>query len=188
LNKEYTPCDGKPMSSLKDRCKDIELMVLDVDGVLTDGAIIHGSPNVELKHFHVRDGAALRWWQQSGRRSGVITGRRSPLVEVRAGEIGIAYVVQGAVHKGPAFAELLARTGVASSAVCYIGDDLPDLAPLRRSGLAVAVADAAVEVRAAAHYITRAVGGRGAVREVVELLLRCQGLWEPLVRRLTVDG
>jgi 3-deoxy-D-manno-octulosonate 8-phosphate phosphatase (KDO 8-P phosphatase) len=165
------------MTSLKEHCAAIELLVMDVDGVLTDGGIVHGSPAVELKQFHVRDGAALRWWRQAGKRSGVITGRRSSLVEVRAAEVGIDFVVQGAADKGQAFAELLERVGVAPAAVCYVGDDLPDLVPLRRSGLAVAVADAATEVRVVARYITRAVGGQGAVREVIELLLRCQGLW-----------
>jgi 3-deoxy-D-manno-octulosonate 8-phosphate phosphatase (KDO 8-P phosphatase) len=174
---------SEPHRALAERCRGIELLVVDVDGVLTDGGIVHGSPEVELKRFHVRDGAALRWWRQVGKRSGLITGRRSPVVDVRAAELDVERVVQGAADKGPAFAGLLQHFGLAPQAVCYVGDDLPDLAPLARCGLAVAVADACAEARAAAHYVTRAAGGRGAVREVVELVLRCQGLWQGLVER-----
>jgi 3-deoxy-D-manno-octulosonate 8-phosphate phosphatase (KDO 8-P phosphatase) len=173
--------DGR---TLKERCAGIEMLIVDVDGVLTAGDIIHGSPAVELKQFHVRDGAALRWWRKAGKHSGIITGRASPLVVHRAAEVGIEFLMQGAADKGPAYRELLAKAGIDPLAVCYVGDDLPDLAPLSRSGLAVAVADAAVEVRAIAHTITRAAGGRGAVREIVELILRCQGHWDPLVRGL----
>jgi len=175
-------------ATLRERCLGVELLIVDVDGVLTDGGIVYASPEAELKHFHVRDGAALRWWRQLGKRAGLITGRRSPLVDVRAAEVGIELVVQGAADKADAYARMLERAGVAAPAVCYVGDDLPDLAPLRRSGLAVAVADACPEVRADAHYVTRAAGGRGAVREVVELILRCQGLWQPLVARLRDGG
>jgi 3-deoxy-D-manno-octulosonate 8-phosphate phosphatase (KDO 8-P phosphatase) len=170
--------------TLRDRCVGVELLIVDVDGVLTDGRIVYASPEAELKHFHVRDGAALRWWRQFGKRSGLITGRSSPLVDVRAAELGIDLVRQGAADKGAVYGQLLEQAAIAPEAVCYVGDDLPDLAPLRRSGLAVAVADACAEVRAAAHYVTRAAGGRGAVREVIELILRCQGLWQTLVARV----
>jgi 3-deoxy-D-manno-octulosonate 8-phosphate phosphatase (KDO 8-P phosphatase) len=170
--------------TLRDRCLGVELLIVDVDGVLTDGGIVHATPEAELKHFHVRDGAALHWWRQLGKRSGLITGRRSPLVDVRAAEVGIDLVVQGVADKALAYRRLLEHVGVVPEAVCYVGDDLPDLAPLRRSGLAIAVADACAEVRADAHYVTRTAGGRGAVREVIELILRCQGLWQPLVARL----
>jgi 3-deoxy-D-manno-octulosonate 8-phosphate phosphatase (KDO 8-P phosphatase) len=162
----------------------VELLLVDVDGVLTDGGIVLATPQAELKHFHVRDGAALNWWRQLGKRSGIITGRRSPVVDVRAAEVGIELVVQGAADKGSAYRGLLEKAGVAPETVCYVGDDLQDLAPLRQSGLAVAVADACPEVRAEAHYITRTAGGRGAVREAIELILGCQGLWQPLVARL----
>jgi 3-deoxy-D-manno-octulosonate 8-phosphate phosphatase (KDO 8-P phosphatase) len=169
--------------TLAERCRGIELLVADVDGVLTDGGIVLGSPQLELKRFHVRDGSALAWWRQLGKRAALLTGRRSPLVGARAAELGVDLVVQGAADKGRAYADLLRRCGLPPRAACYVGDDLPDLAPLADCGLAVAVADACPEARAAAHYVTGAGGGRGAVREVVELVLRCQGLWQGLVER-----
>jgi YrbI family 3-deoxy-D-manno-octulosonate 8-phosphate phosphatase len=163
--------------TLADRCAGIELLVVDVDGVLTDGGIVHGSGGLEMKRFHVRDGFGLRAWQRVGKRAALITGRSSPVVEVRAREVGIDFVFQGAADKWPAYRGLLEQTGLAPEAVCYIGDDLPDLPPLRHCGLAVAVADGCPEVRAQAHYVTERPGGGGAVREVIELVLRCQGQW-----------
>jgi 3-deoxy-D-manno-octulosonate 8-phosphate phosphatase (KDO 8-P phosphatase) len=163
--------------SLRERCLAVELLVVDVDGVLTEGGIVHGSTGLELKRFHVRDGFALERWRQAGKRAAVITGRSSPVVEVRAQELGIDNVIQGAAEKFPAYRHLLTQAGLAPQQVCYVGDDLPDLPALRDCGLAVAVADAAAELRASAHYVTRNPGGRAAVREVVELILRCQGLW-----------
>jgi 3-deoxy-D-manno-octulosonate 8-phosphate phosphatase (KDO 8-P phosphatase) len=166
-----------PILSLRDRCLAVELLVLDVDGVLTAGGIVHGTGEMELKEFHVRDGSGLKAWSACGKRTGLITGRRSTAVEIRAAELGIHLVVQGAGDKLEAFHDVLTRAGVAPQATCCIGDDLPDLAPLSLCGLAVAVGDACPEVRTAAHYVTRAAGGRGAVREVIELILRCQGAW-----------
>jgi YrbI family 3-deoxy-D-manno-octulosonate 8-phosphate phosphatase len=170
--------------TLRDRCLGIDLLVVDVDGVLTDGGIVHGSPAVELKRFHVRDGAALKIWREAGKRSALITGRSSPVVNVRAAELGIGWVSQGAADKLIAFRRLLAEVGATPGQVCYVGDDLPDLPPLRNCGLAVAVADACAEVRADAHYVSRAPGGQGAVRETVELILHCQGQWQDVVGRL----
>jgi 3-deoxy-D-manno-octulosonate 8-phosphate phosphatase (KDO 8-P phosphatase) len=175
---------GAALRTLRERCAAIELLVVDVDGVLTDGGIVHGTGGLELKRFHVRDGFGLRAWQQAGKRSSLITGRSSPVVEVRAREVGIEFVFQGAADKWPAYGRLLEQTGLAPEAVCYVGDDLPDLPPLRHCGLAVAVADACPEVRAAAHHVTQKPGGAGAVREVVELVLRCQGHWQTLVEGL----
>jgi 3-deoxy-D-manno-octulosonate 8-phosphate phosphatase (KDO 8-P phosphatase) len=169
--------------TLQDRCAAIELLVVDVDGVLTDGGIVHGSGGVELKQFHVRDGSGLKIWQFVGKRAALITGRRSKLVDVRAAELGIDPVIQGAPEKMPAYRELLRAGGWAPGQVCYVGDDVPDLPVLCNCGLAVAVADAAPEVIAAAHYVTRAAGGRGAVREAIELILRCQGHWQTVVER-----
>jgi 3-deoxy-D-manno-octulosonate 8-phosphate phosphatase (KDO 8-P phosphatase) len=167
-----------PQSSLADRCAGVALLVLDVDGVLTDGGIIHGSGGLELKQFHVRDGSGLKRWHQVGKRSGVITGRTSPVVDKRAAEVDIDFVTQGAADKLAAYQQLLATAGMGPEQVCCIGDDLPDLPLLRHCGLAVAVADACAEARAVAHYVTRSIGGRGAVREVIELVLRCQGNWQ----------
>jgi YrbI family 3-deoxy-D-manno-octulosonate 8-phosphate phosphatase len=170
--------------SLRDRWLALELLVVDVDGVLTEGGIVHGSSGLELKRFHVRDGFGLQCWRQAGKRAAVITGRSSPVVEVRAKEVGIDTVVQGAAEKFPAYRHLLAELGLAPRQVCYVGDDLPDLPSLRHCGLAVAVSDAAAEVRAVAHYVTRSLGGRAAVREAVELILRCQGWWQRFVDHL----
>jgi 3-deoxy-D-manno-octulosonate 8-phosphate phosphatase (KDO 8-P phosphatase) len=155
----------------------IELLMLDVDGVLTDGGITHGSGGLEIKTFHVRDGSGLKVWHACGKRTALVTGRRSTAVDVRAAELGIAIVVQGAGDKLAACREVLARVSMTPDAVCYVGDDLPDLPPLLQCGLAVAVADACAEVRQAADYVSRVRGGHGAVREVAELILRCQGLW-----------
>ena len=174
--------------TLRQRCAALTLLVADVDGVLTDGGIVHGGGGLELKAFHVRDGSGLKLWHQAGKRSALITGRSSPAVEVRAAELGVGFVTQGASAKLPAYRELLARAGARPEEVCYVGDDLPDLPPMRHCGLAVAVADACAEVRAEAHYVTRAAGGRGAVREAVELILRCQGHWQELVARLRGEG
>jgi 3-deoxy-D-manno-octulosonate 8-phosphate phosphatase (KDO 8-P phosphatase) len=169
--------------TLGERCERIEMLVLDVDGVLTDGRIVYADDGVEIKEFHVRDGSALKLWQLEGKRAAILSGRRSRAVEVRAAELGVAPVVQGASDKLAAYRDLLAGGGLCPDQVCYVGDDLPDLPVLRHCGLAVAVADACPEVREEAHYTTQAPGGRGAVRETVELILRCQGRWQKVVER-----
>lgn len=166
------------MKTLRERCTAIELLIVDVDGVLTAGGIIYGTSELEIKAFHVRDGSGLKLWHRAGKRTAVITGRTSPVVEIRAAELGIGLVVQGASDKEPAYRRLLSEAGVADEAVCYVGDDVPDVPLLRVCGLAVAVADACPEARSAAHYITQTCGGRGAVRETIELILRCQGHWK----------
>jgi 3-deoxy-D-manno-octulosonate 8-phosphate phosphatase (KDO 8-P phosphatase) len=172
------------MISLQERCARIDLLVLDVDGVLTDGSIIYGDDGVEVKAFHVRDGSALKLWQLAGKRSAVLTGRTSPVVQVRAAEAGITTVIQGAADKLDGLRRLLAEAPAPLERICYVGDDLPDLPVLRRVGLAVAAADACAEVVAEAQHVTRAPGGRGAVRETIELILRCQGHWQAVVERL----
>jgi 3-deoxy-D-manno-octulosonate 8-phosphate phosphatase (KDO 8-P phosphatase) len=169
--------------TLAERCAGIEVLVLDVDGVLTDGGIVYGSSELEVKQFHVRDGSGLKAWQLAGKRAAVITGRRSQIVEVRAAELGIAPVIQGAADKLAAYREMLTTCAVRPDQVCYVGDDLPDLPVLLNCGLGAAVADACPEVKADAHYVTHARGGRGAVREVIELVLRCQGHWQQIVER-----
>jgi 3-deoxy-D-manno-octulosonate 8-phosphate phosphatase (KDO 8-P phosphatase) len=167
--------------TLSQRCAAIELLLLDVDGVLTDGRIIYGDDGVEWKVFHVRDGSGLKLWHKAGKRSAVISGRSSGVVEVRAAELGISVVLQGVGDKGPAYQRVLAETNVRPEQVCFVGDDVPDLPVLGNCGLGVAVADACPEVRAAATYVTGARGGRGAVREIVELILRCQNRWLDVV-------
>jgi 3-deoxy-D-manno-octulosonate 8-phosphate phosphatase (KDO 8-P phosphatase) len=173
---------------LAQRCAPIALLVLDVDGVLTDGSIVYAGAEVEVKAFHVRDGSGLKIWQQQGKQAALISGRNSPTVERRAREIGLGPVLQGVADKWAAVHQLLAATGRTAEQVCAIGDDLPDLAVLRRAGLAIAVADACPEVRQAAHHVTRAPGGRGAVREAIELILHCQGTWPAVVERFGEPG
>lgn len=169
--------------TLADRCRLVELLVLDVDGVLTAGGIVYGDNDTEIKAFHVRDGSGLKVWEAAGKRSAIITGRQSRVVAIRAAEVGIGHVYQGAADKRAAFAALLDATRLTPAQVCYVGDDLPDLPLLRQCGLAVAVADACGEAREDAHYVTQQPGGRGAVREVIERILRCQGCWQPVVDR-----
>jgi 3-deoxy-D-manno-octulosonate 8-phosphate phosphatase (KDO 8-P phosphatase) len=169
------------MLDLAERAKKIELLLLDVDGVLTDGSIIYTAAGIEIKRFHVRDGSGLKFWHDHGKRSAILSGRRSKAVERRARELGIAPVFQGCAAKLPALDALLAETGLRPEQVCAIGDDLPDLPILRRSGLAVSVADGCAEVRAAADYVTPNPGGQGAVRDAVEWLLKLQGHWDGTV-------
>jgi 3-deoxy-D-manno-octulosonate 8-phosphate phosphatase (KDO 8-P phosphatase) len=166
------------------RCRPIELLVVDVDGVLTDGVIALDDHGVETKHFYVRDGSALNLWQKAGRRAAILSGRRAAAVDHRAAELGITTVIQGVTEKAAPFARLIAAFGLDAQQVCYMGDDLADLPVLAAAGLAACPADAAPEVRAAAHLVAGAPGGRGAVREVVEVILRHQGAWDALVAPL----
>jgi 3-deoxy-D-manno-octulosonate 8-phosphate phosphatase (KDO 8-P phosphatase) len=171
--------------SLRDRCLAIDWLVLDVDGVLTDGGIIYSDAGAELKQFHVRDGSGLKIWEHLGKRSAIITGRNSPIVETRAREVGVEVVIQGALDKMPAYRQLLRDRALKPKQVCFIGDDVPDLPILRNCGLAVAVADACPDVIAAADFVTRTGGGGGAAREVLEIILRAQGLWAKLLERFS---
>lgn len=162
--------------------EDVKLLCLDVDGVLTDGSILIDDHGVETKRFFVRDGTALRAWQRAGGVVAIITGRSGEAVQRRAVELGIDLIRSGVARKGPVFDELIAELGLAASEAAMVGDDLPDLAVLDRCGYPVAVQDAAPEVKAAARLVTKAPGGRGAVREVVEHLLVARGVWEAEVR------
>lgn len=162
----------------------IRLLLLDVDGVLTDGRVIYTDAGDQIKTFHVRDGSGLKYWRRSGRRVAILSGRSSDAVVRRAAELGIDPVVQGADEKLPAFRRILSDTGLRPEQVCAVGDDLPDLPVLTRCGLAVAVADAAPEVRANVHHVTAAAGGHAAVREAVEWLMRGQGTWDAVVAGL----
>ncbi len=163
----------------------IRAVICDVDGVLTDGGIYMADDGSESKRFHVWDGAAIKLLLQSGIQVAFLTGRTSGVVANRAKDLGVQHVRQGAKEKMPAYEELLAAMAVADAEVCYIGDDLPDLPLMRRAGHSVAVADAREEVRAAADYVTRAPGGRGAVREAAELLLKARGKWAEIIRHYT---
>jgi 3-deoxy-D-manno-octulosonate 8-phosphate phosphatase (KDO 8-P phosphatase) len=175
------PAAAEPGADLASRCGPIELLLVDVDGVLTDGVIAVDDRGVETKHFHVRDGSGLSLWRKAGKRAAILSGRQAPAVDRRAAELGIAPVIQGAADKGGPFRTLIAGLGLDARQVCYVGDDLADLPVLAAVGLAACPADAAPEVRRVAHVVTDAPGGRGAVREVVELLLKHQGAWDRLL-------
>ncbi|AMV28298.1 3-deoxy-D-manno-octulosonate 8-phosphate phosphatase KdsC [Gemmata sp. SH-PL17] len=172
-------------SDIPARAAAIELLLLDVDGVLTDGRVVYADDGRELKFFHVRDGSGLKLWRAAGKRAAIVSGRDSRAVERRAAELGIAPVLQGRDDKLRAFDDVLALTGASPEQVCAIGDDLPDVPVLRRCGLAVAVADACPEARAVAHYVTAVPGGHGAVRDLIEWLLKVQGRWAELTTGYT---
>ena len=169
-------------SEVQSRAARIKLFLMDCDGVLTDGRIWVLESGEDQKAFNTRDGLGLEIFHRAGLKSGVISGRVSSALDRRAQKLGMSYVRQGCVEKEQAFAEIVADAGLTNEEVAFAGDDLNDIPLMRKSGLALAVADAASETRAAAHYITQAPGGRGAVREMVELILKAQGRWDDLVR------
>jgi len=164
------------------RCQAIELVLSDVDGVLTDGRVVLDDRGIETKRFHVRDGMGIRLWQEAGYRFGLVTSRSSEVVKRRAAELGIAIVCLGVGDKRAAVQEILDELGLAPRQTCYLGDDLPDLPVIRAVGLGVAVADAAAEVRRAADYVTAAEGGAGAVRQTIEMILKTHRRWEEVIR------
>ena len=165
-------------SDLRERAARIRLLVLDVDGVLTDGGIHYTSSGEELKSFSILDGLGIKLARRAGIETAIITGRRSPMVERRAAELGIERCVQGREDKLRALGELLAGTDLTLQQVAYMGDDLPDLAAILAVGLGMTVANASSEVAARAPWQSRARGGHGAVREACEMLLRLRGQWD----------
>jgi 3-deoxy-D-manno-octulosonate 8-phosphate phosphatase (KDO 8-P phosphatase) len=169
-------------SEIQQRAARIKLLLMDCDGVLTDGRLWILENGEDQKAFHTRDGLGIELLHRAGLRSGIISGRISIALERRAQSLGVSFVWQGREDKRQAFADTLAQAGVSSEEVAFAGDDLTDLPLMRLSGLAVAVADAAAEVKAHAHYVTKANGGQGAVREVVELILKAQGRWDDVVK------
>ena len=169
-------------SDVDQRACGIRLLVLDVDGVLTDGRLYYGGDEVELKAFHIQDGHGLKMLRESGIEVAIITGRTSQAVERRAQNLGVQYVYQGVGDKLAVFEQLLAQLGLSAAAAAGMGDDLPDLPILRRCGLAVTVPEAPALVRSHAHYVTSLHGGSGAVREVCELLMQAQGTLEGKMR------
>lgn len=170
-------------SSHSKRAARIRLLLMDCDGVLTDGRIYLLDDGREMKSFSVRDGQGLVLWHRAGGLSGVLSGRASLALDARARELGIHFVRQNVDDKIATFESLLADTDLLAEEVAFIGDDLADVPLLQRVGFAIAVADACIEARRAAHYVTKAVGGHGAVRELIELLLRAQKKWRPLIAR-----
>ena len=169
--------------NLNEACRRVELILSDVDGVMTDGGIWYDNQGVELKSFHIRDGLGIKLWQRAGFRFGVLTARTSHIVRLRAGELGIDLVRQGFEDKLPTALEMIRDCGLTPEKVCYIGDDLTDLPVIRAVGLGAAVADAAEEVRAASAYVTQLSGGRGAVRELIEVILKAKSRWEDAIQR-----
>ena len=165
---------------------EIELLVMDVDGVLTDGGIIVHADGTESKRFHVHDGAWIRIWHRLGCKTALITGRDCPAVAHRARDLEINFVYQGAHRKLEVLHQLEAASGITAPRMAYIGDDVMDLPVLRRVGFAVAVADACPEVRQAAHYITHQPGGRGAVGELIRYLLKRLGRYNQALERYRV--
>jgi 3-deoxy-D-manno-octulosonate 8-phosphate phosphatase (KDO 8-P phosphatase) len=171
--------------ALRKRAAQIKLLLMDVDGTMTDGSVTLLSQTdgtaLEIKTFDAHDGQGLTLAQTAGLRTGCITGRESAALLRRAQEMKMEFIYMKQPLKMPAYEDILRRTGVPDSAVAYIGDDLPDIPIMRRAGLAVAVGDAVPEVKEASHYTTKAVAGRGAVREAVELILRSKGIWDEMI-------
>jgi len=159
----------------------IKLLLFDVDGVLTDGSIIVHGDGTESKQFNIRDGAGLVWAQRAGLLVGLLSARLADATSVRANQLGISIVVQGAANKLIGYEQILADHGLTDDQVGYMGDDLQDLPVLRRVGFSAAPADAAPEVRAAVQWVSASGGGRGAARECIEHVLRAQGLWRTAV-------
>jgi YrbI family 3-deoxy-D-manno-octulosonate 8-phosphate phosphatase len=168
--------------TLDERCQPIELLLADVDGVLTDGRVVLDNQGIETKRFHVRDGMGTALWQKAGYRFAMVTRRSAQAVKIRAAELGVDIVRQGADDKLAVFCGILDELGLTLRQACYVGDDLPDLPVVRAAGLGVAVADAAAELRRAAHYVTSAPGGAGAVRETIEMILKAQRRWEDVIQ------
>jgi 3-deoxy-D-manno-octulosonate 8-phosphate phosphatase (KDO 8-P phosphatase) len=167
--------------SLRARLRRVRLFLCDVDGILTDASVFMG-PGLELKRFNIRDGLGLRWLQDAGIKVGWISRRPSPATTARAEDLKIDFLVQTRGDKVEAAQEILHQTGLKWEQAAYLGDDVVDLGMLRRAGLAVSVPDGCREARQCAHYVTRQAGGQGAVREVVEMILKAQGCWTSIVK------
>ncbi len=169
--------------NLKDRAAKVKLVILDVDGVLTDGRIVLGCFGDELKFFDIQDGHGMVMLHRAGFKTVLITGRKSRINLKRAKEMKVGKVYQNAHDKLKIFEKTLKKFHVSAEEICCVGDDLIDLPVLRRAGFSVAVKNAVEEVRQAAHYVTEREGGRGAVREITDLLLKAQGLWTEATER-----
>lgn len=175
-----------------ERAARVRLLLMDVDGVLTDGRLYNvpgpDGKMVETKAFDSQDGIALQWLSWKGIKTGLISGRVSPAAEERARQCRFAYIYQGHIEKIPILEEILADAGLDPAQVAYAGDDLTDIVVMRRVGFAIATANARPEVKRCAHFVTESEGGRGAVRELAELILKAQGHWDELLRKYEVES
>ena len=176
------------VKQLRARARKIKLLLMDVDGVLTDGRIYYlprpGGGIFETKTFHSRDGLGLRFAREAGLRMGIISGRSSPAVAYRAKELGIEFVQESALDKLRPYEKVVRAANLRDEEVCYVGDDIVDLPVLKRVGLAVGVGSGHALLRRHVHYWTRQPGGLGAVRETIELILSAQGKWKAVCKRL----
>ena len=170
------------MQDILEKAKQIKLVVFDVDGVLTDGALFLGDDGQEYKAFHSRDGHGMKMLQATGVEIGIITGRTSRVVELRMESLGIRHVYQGQLDKRPAYDRLKQELGLSDAQIAYVGDDVVDLPLLTRAGLAVAVQDAHPLVKQHTHWQTPSAGGRGAARDVCELVMEAQGRLQPFLQ------
>lgn len=182
------PLTPLPEEELAQRARELRWVLSDVDGVLTDGRLYYGSGGEELKAFDVKDGLAVAMARRAGLRLGILSARRSSALEQRARELGLEEVITGRSDKRAAFDELLERQRIDARQIAYLGDDLTDLVVLRRAGLSFAPADAAPEVRREVDYPLVAAGGRGALREAVEVLIRARGQWQTVLGSFEEGG
>ena len=166
---------------IQERARQVKLLLFDVDGVLTDGKILLHPDGTESKQFDIKDGTGLVWAQRAGLKVGVLSARSSAATAQRAAQLGITIVHQGVASKVKAYDDILRQHGLTDADVAYMGDDVLDMPVIRRAGLSASPADASEEVRARVDYVSRAAGGHGAARELVELVLKAQGRWEPLL-------
>lgn len=169
--------------ALRSRILPVRLMIFDVDGVLTDGRVIYQDNGSEIKEFNAQDGHGIKLLQRCGIQVAFLSGRACAAVEARARGLGVSIVHQGAKFKVEAFEQILAQTGLREHQAGYMGDDLIDIPVMRRAGFSVAVPNAAPQVPRYAHYVTAASGGRGAAREVCDMILQVQGLWDEVTER-----
>lgn len=164
------------------RMQSVELILSDVDGVMTDGGITYDNQGIETKTFHVRDGMGIKLWQKTGHRFGVITARSSHIVKLRMDELGVDFIRQGTDQKLAAAQQIIEELNLQRQNVCYIGDDLTDVDLMKSVGMSASVADGAEDVKKVADYVTKSAGGKGAIRELIEMILKSQKRWNELLQ------
>ena len=178
-------------NSIRERASRVKMLLMDVDGVLTDGTLwnVPGPDGkmVETKGFDSQDGIALQWLSHFGIVKGVISGRVSPATDERARQTKMTYIYQGSTEKTPLLQEIFEKSGIAPEDTCFVGDDLTDIVCFKRVGFAVATANAREEVKRAAHHVTTARGGNGAIRETIELILQAQGRWQEILKKYEAE-